>query len=67
MSVVIFLIGIARGQGLLNTFINGFLIMLIANVPQGLPMTVRNAPDFLCSALSVLTLAGACYSRSSAV
>jgi sodium/potassium-transporting ATPase subunit alpha len=42
MAAVFFSIGVARklGTDVLNTFINGFLIIIVANVPQGLPATV---------------------------
>jgi sodium/potassium-transporting ATPase subunit alpha len=42
MAIVFFSIGVGRrrGDGVLNTFINGFLVVIVANVPQGLPATV---------------------------
>jgi sodium/potassium-transporting ATPase subunit alpha len=39
-GLFIFFVGIGRGLDPLNTFIQGFIIILIANVPQGLPSTV---------------------------
>jgi len=35
MAVIFFIVGVARGQGALYTFVNGFLVIIIANVPQG--------------------------------
>ena len=44
MAVVFYAIGVARQKGgnALNLFINGFLIVIVANVPQGLPATVTS-------------------------
>nr|CAI99409.1 P-type ATPase [Pythium aphanidermatum] len=44
MASVLFAIGVARkkGEELLHTFINGFLVIIVANVPQGLPATVTS-------------------------
>ncbi|GLE00034.1 hypothetical protein PINS_up008761 [Pythium insidiosum] len=44
MASVLFAIGVARkkGKDVLNTFINGFLVIIVANVPQGLPATVTS-------------------------
>ena len=44
MAVVFFIIDVARrsGVGALNSFINGFLVIIVANVPQGLPATVTS-------------------------
>jgi sodium/potassium-transporting ATPase subunit alpha len=43
-AAVFFLIGLGRqgGDNALNLFINGFLIVIVANVPQGLPATVTS-------------------------
>ena len=35
MGTVFFIIGVARGQKPLYTFINGFIIVICANVPEG--------------------------------
>jgi magnesium-transporting ATPase (P-type) len=35
MAVIFFVIGVAQGQDVLFTFINGFITVIIANVPQG--------------------------------
>jgi len=40
MALIFFIIGVSRGMDPLYCFINGFIIILIANVPQGLPSTV---------------------------
>jgi sodium/potassium-transporting ATPase subunit alpha len=42
MAVIFFVIGVAQGQDVLFTFINGFITVIIANVPQGLPATVTS-------------------------
>lgn len=44
MAAVFFCIGVGRqkGDNALSLFINGFLIVIVANVPQGLPATVTS-------------------------
>lgn len=44
MASVLFGIGVIRknGDDVLSTFINGFLVIIVANVPQGLPATVTS-------------------------
>eukprot|EP00043_Microstomoeca_roanoka_P016509 m.169139 g.169139 ORF g.169139 m.169139 type:complete len:745 (-) comp16472_c4_seq1:369-2603(-) len=44
MATVFFIIGVARQQGnnAIEIFINGFIIVIVANVPQGLPATVTS-------------------------
>jgi magnesium-transporting ATPase (P-type) len=42
MGIVFFIVGVARGQPWLSVFVNGFLTILVANVPQGLPATVTS-------------------------
>jgi sodium/potassium-transporting ATPase subunit alpha len=42
MGVVFFIVGIARGQHWLSVFVNGFITVIVANVPQGLPATVTS-------------------------
>jgi sodium/potassium-transporting ATPase subunit alpha len=42
MAVTFFVVGVARGQPWLSVFVNGFLTILVANVPQGLPATVTS-------------------------
>jgi magnesium-transporting ATPase (P-type) len=39
-SVSLFSIGMARGLGFVFSFVNAFILVLIANVPEGLPATV---------------------------
>ena len=39
-AVLIFVIGAFRGLDLLQVFIQGFIVIMVANVPQGLPTTV---------------------------
>jgi magnesium-transporting ATPase (P-type) len=40
LGIVFFVIGIARGQNWILSFINGFVVVLVACVPEGLPVTV---------------------------
>lgn len=40
LGLLTLLIGIIRGADLLHIFVHGFLIVIIANIPQGLPATV---------------------------
>ncbi|TMW67298.1 hypothetical protein Poli38472_012414 [Pythium oligandrum] len=44
MAAVLFGVGVARTKAddVLNTFVNGFLVIIVANVPQGLPATVTS-------------------------
>ena len=44
MAVIFFTIGVARrqGDGWLEMFITGFLLVIVANVPQGLPASVTS-------------------------
>jgi sodium/potassium-transporting ATPase subunit alpha len=42
-AVIIFVVGVARGIPPLTAFIQGFIIILVANVPQGLPSTITAA------------------------
>jgi len=39
-AAVVFAVGIARGLAPVDVFINGFITIMIGNVPQGLPTTV---------------------------
>ena len=39
-ALLIFVIGAVRGLDLLQVFIQGFIVIMVANVPQGLPTTV---------------------------
>lgn len=40
MAVIVFIVGVARGLNVLDVLINGFLIIIVANIPQGIPSTV---------------------------
>ncbi|GAB9476426.1 putative hydrolase [Globisporangium polare] len=44
MASLLFTIGVVRKRGadVLSTFVNGFLVIIVANVPQGLPATVTS-------------------------
>ncbi|KAJ0410509.1 hypothetical protein ATCC90586_008316 [Pythium insidiosum] len=44
MASILFAIGVIRleGKKVLTTFVNGFLVIIVANVPQGLPATVTS-------------------------
>ncbi|GMF25647.1 unnamed protein product [Phytophthora fragariaefolia] len=44
MAGTLFAIGVVRkgGDDVLSTFVNGFLVIIVANVPQGLPATVTS-------------------------
>eukprot|EP01041_Mallomonas_annulata_P001802 gene1802-3499_t len=39
-GAVVFAVAVGRGQAVLQAFINSFIVILVANVPQGLPSTV---------------------------
>lgn len=39
-ATTLFVIGIARGENIFTTFVQGFIIVIVANIPQGLPITV---------------------------
>jgi sodium/potassium-transporting ATPase subunit alpha len=39
-GVTVFIVGCARGLDPLNTFISGFIVIILSNVPEGLPSTV---------------------------
>lgn len=39
-AVLIFVVGLSRGLDIKDVFLNGFVIIMIGNVPQGLPTTV---------------------------
>ncbi|EJW76915.1 hypothetical protein WUBG_12177, partial [Wuchereria bancrofti] len=45
MATITFVIGLllTNFQHLINTFVNGFLVIIIANIPQGLPVTLGAA------------------------
>lgn len=39
-AVAFFVIALARGRGIIYAIINGLLLTIVANVPEGLPTTV---------------------------
>ena len=39
-AAIVFIVGCSRGISPLNIFVNGFVVLLLGNVPQGLPSTV---------------------------
>lgn len=41
-AIVFFAIGMLRGQPFVSTFVNGFILVIVANIPQGLPATVTS-------------------------
>ena len=55
MALIFFIIAVARraGEGALDAFINGFLIIIVANVPQGLPATVTSLQLIVAKKLSL--------------
>ncbi|EGZ19432.1 putative hydrolase [Phytophthora sojae] len=44
MAGILFAVGVIRkgGEDVMSTFVNGFLVIIVANVPQGLPATVTS-------------------------
>jgi len=42
MGIILFIIGAVQGQPLIFVFVNGFIVIVIANVPQGLPATITS-------------------------
>lgn len=42
-AIVIFVVGVLRGISPLDAFIQGFIVIFVANVPQGLPSTITTA------------------------
>ncbi|KAG7386827.1 ATPase Na K transporting alpha [Phytophthora pseudosyringae] len=44
MAGILFTVGVVRkgGDDVISTFVNGFLVIIVANVPQGLPATVTS-------------------------
>ncbi|KAL3662046.1 hypothetical protein V7S43_012853 [Phytophthora oleae] len=44
MAGILFMLGVIRkgGEDIISTFVNGFLVIIVANVPQGLPATVTS-------------------------
>jgi len=43
VAIILFVIGLARNEiSPLNAFVNGFILVVVANVPEGLPATVTS-------------------------
>lgn len=42
-AILIFVVGVLRGISPLDAFIQGFIVIFVANVPQGLPSTIAAA------------------------
>lgn len=42
MGIILFVIGVARRMNPLGAFVNGFILVVVANVPEGLPATVTS-------------------------
>jgi magnesium-transporting ATPase (P-type) len=43
MAIILFSIGMARRMKFIDAFVNGIVVVLVANIPQGLPATVTSA------------------------
>lgn len=43
MAIVLFSAGLGRGMDFADAFVNGIVVVLVANIPQGLPATVTSA------------------------
>ena len=43
MAIVLFSAGLGRGMPFAEAFVNGIVVVLVANIPQGLPATVTSA------------------------
>jgi magnesium-transporting ATPase (P-type) len=43
MAIVLFSVGLGRGMSFVKAFVNGIIVVLVANIPQGLPATVTSA------------------------
>eukprot|EP01041_Mallomonas_annulata_P011245 gene11245-23518_t len=39
-ALLVFIVGVSRGLPVLRTFIRGFVVVIVANIPHGLPSTV---------------------------
>ncbi|KAI8473316.1 MAG: hypothetical protein J3K34DRAFT_518987 [Monoraphidium minutum] len=42
MGILLFVVGVARKMDPLGAFVNGFILVVVANVPEGLPATVTS-------------------------
>eukprot|EP00127_Corallochytrium_limacisporum_P006385 Clim_evm96s225 gene=Clim_evmTU96s225 len=52
MSIIVFSVGLARGVSFQDAFVNGIIVTLVANVPQGLPATVQSTLTIATGILS---------------
>jgi magnesium-transporting ATPase (P-type) len=43
MAICLFSAGLIRGMSFVKAFVNGIIVVLVANIPQGLPATVASA------------------------
>lgn len=43
MAIILFSAGMGRGMDFADAFVNGLVVVLVANIPQGLPATVTSA------------------------
>ena len=69
-ATIVLIIGLARGLPLIVTFIQGFVVIIVANIPQGLPTTVVTclhiiaermiAQNVFVKKLDVIETLGAC-------
>ena len=51
-AVAFFIVGMARGRPFLFCFVNGFVIVIVANIPEGLPATVTSLLSIAARRLS---------------
>jgi len=42
MGSIFFIVGLTQGAPIILAFIDGFIMVIVANVPQGLPATVTS-------------------------
>jgi sodium/potassium-transporting ATPase subunit alpha len=69
-ALTLFVIGISRGVSFLTCFVNGFIVVLVANIPEGLAATVTSclavvakrmsAKNVLVKRIDIIESLGAC-------
>lgn len=69
-AITLFVIGISRGVSFLTCFVNGFIVVLVANIPEGLAATVTSclavvakrmsAKNVLVKRIDIIESLGAC-------
>jgi len=69
-AILLFVIGMARGVTFLTCFVNGFIVVLVANIPEGLAATVTSclavvakrmaAKNVLVKRIDIIESLGAC-------